>query len=153
MESIDELLAQIKSEYQEEKQAKQSKKKPLYEQVCEQKQLQSKPPQMPISPIQNRQKTLDSAAEDKLLAEVKAEFQELDRAKQLKIEQYQRQKKCEEEQRLTKQRKALTQQASEWLKNLDIDSEEGLWFEEFAYNYSSKLEAAIDYLQVLRKKP
>lgn len=37
----------------------------------------------------------------------------------------------------------FTQQANEWLKKLDPLSGEGLWFEEFAKNYPSRLEAAI----------
>ncbi|MDB9311947.1 hypothetical protein PN462_02445 [Spirulina sp. CS-785/01] len=46
-------------------------------------------------------------------------------------------------------RKALEKKAKQWLNELDPYSDEGLWFEEFAYNYPSKLEAAIDYLAVL----
>jgi len=42
-----------------------------------------------------------------------------------------------------KDREQITKQATEWLKNLDVLSGEGLWFEEFAKNYSSRLEAAI----------
>lgn len=37
----------------------------------------------------------------------------------------------------------FTQQANEWLKKLDPLSGEGLWFEGFAKNYPSRLEAAI----------
>jgi len=37
----------------------------------------------------------------------------------------------------------FTQEANEWLKKLDPLSGEGLWFEEFAKNYPSRLEAAI----------
>ncbi|MDJ0724798.1 MAG: hypothetical protein QNJ38_06770 [Prochloraceae cyanobacterium] len=50
-----------------------------------------------------------------------------------------------------RQRKALTRQARSWLDNLDPRSDEGLWFEEFAYTYESKLEAAIDYLAALQE--
>jgi hypothetical protein len=42
---------------------------------------------------------------------------------------------------------ALKNQAEDWLKKLDPFSAEGLWFERFAEGYSSKLEAAIEYLQ------
>ncbi len=54
---------------------------------------------------------------------------------------------------LNKQRrqKALLKQAQQWLKKLDPYSDESLWFEEFAYSYESKLEAAIDYLDALNK--
>lgn len=43
----------------------------------------------------------------------------------------------------TKDREQFTQHANEWLKKLDPLSGEGLWFEEFAKNYPSRLEAAI----------
>ncbi|MGC1393851.1 MAG: hypothetical protein WA828_06180, partial [Coleofasciculaceae cyanobacterium] len=55
------------------------------------------------------------------------------------------------QQREKQRKEALTKEATEWLKNLNFSSEEGLWFEEFAYSYPSKLEAAIDYLQALRE--
>ncbi|ELS32408.1 MULTISPECIES: salt stress protein, Slr1339 family [Pseudanabaena] len=42
-----------------------------------------------------------------------------------------------------KDREQFTQHANEWLKKLDPLSGEGLWFEEFAKNYPSRLEAAI----------
>jgi hypothetical protein len=41
----------------------------------------------------------------------------------------------------------IAQKATEWLKQLDPLGGEGLWFEEFAKNYSSRLEAAIALLQ------
>ncbi len=40
----------------------------------------------------------------------------------------------------------ITKQATAWIKQLDPLSGEGLWFEEFAKNYPSKLEAAIALL-------
>jgi len=39
------------------------------------------------------------------------------------------------------------QKAREWLKMLDPLCGEGLWFEEFAKNYPSKLEAAIALME------
>lgn len=53
------------------------------------------------------------------------------------------------ERRRQERRKRLERMARQWLDNLDPLSEEGLWFEEFAYAYPSKLEAAIDYLEAL----
>lgn len=147
MESIDELLAQIEVEYKGQEQSKLPKRKPL----CEEEKLPSKQLKAPAYQTHAREKGFGSTAEDKLLLEVKTEFEKLDQEEQLKTEQYQREKKRNEEQRLIERRQKLTQQANEWLKNLDINSQEGLWFEEFAYNYSSKLEAAIDYLQALDK--
>jgi|GEM_PF-1599758 len=55
----------------------------------------------------------------------------------------------QEELKRQREQKALMRQAEEFLKNLDVNSDEGLWFEEFAYSYESKLEAAMDYLKAL----
>ncbi|PZO43462.1 MAG: hypothetical protein DCF19_05860 [Pseudanabaena frigida] len=46
-----------------------------------------------------------------------------------------------------KEDRIIAQKATEWLKHLDPLCSEGLWFEEFAKNYSSRLEAAIALLQ------
>ncbi len=55
------------------------------------------------------------------------------------------------EQQKQKKRKYLTQKAQTWLENLDPYSDEGFWFEEFAESYSSRLEAAVDYLAVFEE--
>ncbi len=55
-----------------------------------------------------------------------------------------------EAKREQRKREALKERAKEWLSKLELHSEEGLWFEEFAYAYNSKLDAAMDYLQALK---
>jgi len=147
MESIDDLLAQVKAEYQEQEQAKQPKQKPLFQE----EEFKSPPPVSSTYQPQPSQQNWVSAAEDNLLAQVKAEFEEQARAEELKKQQQLREEQLLKEQRRKREREALTQEATEWLKNLNLRSEEGLWFEEFAYSYPSKLEAAIDYLQALRE--
>jgi hypothetical protein len=147
MESIDDLLAQVKAEYQEQEQAKQPKQKPLFQE----EEFKSPPPVSSTYQPQPSQQKWVSAAEDNLLAQVKAEFEEQARAEELKKQQQLREEQLLKEQRRKREREALTQEATEWLKNLNLRSEEGLWFEEFAYSYPSKLEAAIDYLQALRE--
>jgi hypothetical protein len=168
MESIDDLLAQVKAEYQEQEQAKQPNKQPF----LHEEEFKSPPSVTPaykpschnMSQLRSQpspQKSL-SAAEESLLAQVKAEFEEQEqveevkRQQQLKEEQLRQERQLREEQRRAQQRRqrkreALTQEAMEWLKNLNPRSEEGLWFEEFSYSYPSKLEAAIDYLEALRE--
>ena len=47
----------------------------------------------------------------------------------------------------TRDQEAIAKTATEWLKKIDPLCGEGLWFEEFAKNYSSRLEAAIALLQ------
>ncbi len=158
MESIDDLLAQVKAEYQQQEQAKQPEKQPL----IEEKEFQSPPPVSPTYRLQSQVHNCLSSAEENLLAQVKAEFEEHDQAKelnrqqqlreeQLRKEQQLREEKLRQQQRQKRKREALTQEATEWLKQLEPRSEEGLWFEEFSYSYPSKLEAAIDYLQALRE--
>jgi hypothetical protein len=51
------------------------------------------------------------------------------------------------EQQKSKDLAQLTKLAEEWLEKLDPLCGEGLWFEEFTKNYSSRLEAAIAIFQ------
>jgi predicted S18 family serine protease len=79
-----------------------------------------------------------------LLEEIKADHEqqqaELHQQKQKRLEQLKQQR-----------RSALAQKAEQWLKSLDPKSSEGKWFAEFSCNYSSQLEAAIDYLEALQE--
>ena len=50
-------------------------------------------------------------------------------------------------QQKAKDQEAIAKTATAWLKKLDPLDGEGLWFEEFAKNYPSRLEAAIALLQ------
>ena len=56
-----------------------------------------------------------------------------------------------EELRERRRKAALREKAQQWLKSLDMRSEEGRWFEEFSYSYEDKLQAAIDYLEAMRE--
>jgi hypothetical protein len=158
MESIDDLLAQVKAEYQEQDQGIKPQKKPLFNE----EEFKSPPPAAPTYQSQPLQQSWLSPAQDSLLSQVKAEFEEKQQAEelqkqqqlreeQLRKEQQLREEQLRKEQRKKRQREALTKEATEWLKNLNPRSEEGMWFEDFSYSYSSKLEAAIDYLQALRE--
>ena len=158
MESIDDLLAQVKSEYQEKDLGLQPKKTPLFDE----EEFKSPQPVVPIYQTQASPQNWISPAEESLLAQVKADFEEQERAEELKKqqqlreeqlrkEQQLREEQLREEQRRQRKREALAQEATEWLKKLSPRSEEGLWFEEFSYSYPSKLDAAIDYLQALKE--
>lgn len=152
MESIDDLLAQVKAEYQAPKMQQPKKLSLLKEELNS------------VQPSIVQQKSFNqpekSLAEDSLLAEIKAEFAEQQRTEEIKKQQQLREKQRQKEQQIKeeqvrvqqqeqKRKEAVTTEAKEWLKNLNFRSEEGLWFEEFSYSYPSKLEAAIDYLQAL----
>lgn len=84
---------------------------------------------------------------DQLFGDVKQEFEAQEQAENLKREQ-ERQFEAKKLERLKqKQREGLAKRAQEWLKKLDPYSDEGFWFGQFAEHYSSKLEAAIAYLE------
>ena len=127
MDSIDKLLAQLKTEYEE---------------VQPKQQPKSATPKSLTLPSPKSASLMDN-----LLAEVKADFAEKDTAEELKRQQELEQERIRQEQLKAKQLEALKVQAKEWLAKLDPFSPEGLWFERFAESYSSKLEAAIEYLQ------
>lgn len=157
MESIDDLLAQVKAEYQEKDEGIKPKKMPLFDE----EEFKSSSTAAPNYQSPSQQNWVASA-EKHLLSEVKAEFEEQQRAQELKHQQELREEQLRKEQELReqqlraeqrkqRQREALTQEATEWLKKLNPRSEEGMWFEDFSYSYPSKLEAAIDYLQALRE--
>jgi hypothetical protein len=167
MESIDRLLAELKAEYQaSRKQADDLKSQPLV-----QAQVPLKPPAVPSNPTF---KTLDidlyAGALDKDLAQIKAEYkakskvQEVAALEPLKAE-YKAKSKVQEMASLEPQpaekvaapqldvetHRQKVRQAQVWLKKLDKNSDEGYWFDQFAFKYSSRIEAAIDYLQAVNE--
>ncbi|MBD2042364.1 salt stress protein, Slr1339 family [Microcoleus sp. FACHB-672] len=94
-----------------------------------------------------------SLPENNLLAELKGEYEEEAKAEEQKRQQQLKEEQIRQEKLKQQQREAISKQAQAWLKTLDPLSDEGLWFEEFAYKYPSKQEAAIDYLQALQETP
>ncbi|NJM48971.1 MAG: hypothetical protein HC860_24735 [Alkalinema sp. RU_4_3] len=101
----------------------------------------------------NPPKPSTSGSVDPLIAQIKAEQIQSEQEKQREIDlrrQQQEQLKQQRLEQLQQQRRAaLQQRAKAWLAQLDPNTAEGRWFEEFACNYSSKLEAAIAYLEAL----
>jgi len=128
MDSIEQLLAQVKAQYGGA----------------------TPPPASPAPPTRSRspQDPIES-----LLAEVKGQYETQDAA----VQEVQRQQLAAEQQRQAQlqqaRRAAVSRTAETWLKNLDPLSTEGLWFNQFAEKYTSKLEAAIDYLSALETEP
>lgn len=80
MESIDDLLAKVKAEYQEQDQGKQAKKQPLFTE----EELQTPPPLPVTSQVQATTNKWVSSVDDELLAQVKTELEEKDQGKQAK---------------------------------------------------------------------
>ena len=86
-----------------------------------------------------------------------AKLAELKRQEEARIaEEQRRQQELIEAQkreamRERRRKEAMREKAKQWLKNLNMRSEEGKWFEEFSYSYEDKLQAAIDYLEAMRE--
>lgn len=176
MESIDDLLAQVKAELEPDQ--KNPPAKPAY--FVTEADLQSPSPTSANSFSTGSSSFVHDKPTDNLLEQLKAEFAEQEqqeaalRQQQLQAEQKlqerelreaqfrERQERERQEQQLREQqlreqqkqerkRQALKQEAEVWLKKLHPNTEEGRWFTEFSYNYPSKLEAAIDYLAALKE--
>lgn len=94
----------------------------------------------PNLPATSKSSIDNSPIIDNILSQVKANYNEQDRARS---QNEQQQLQAEQ----LKQIEKLKLQAKDWLKQLDPLSTEGLWFERFAQGYPTKLEAAINYLQ------
>lgn len=84
------------------------------------------------------------------IAKSEQQVQDQDQVSQDQVSQDQR--KAQQLKALKEQRQQeVRSQATQWLKTLDPKSTEGLWFDEFACNYDSRLVAAIEYLEALQE--
>ncbi|WP_341733778.1 hypothetical protein [Microcoleus sp. EPA2] len=151
MESIDRLLAELRAEYQE------SQKKSA--ELKSQQRVQAEPS---LPAIETSGKNLDLDNFDRDLAQIKAEYQAEDQAEDFAKQerllaeneaQNKAQKILQQEQQQVevKTHREKVRQAQVWLKNLSKDSDERFWFDQFAFKYSSRIDAAIDYLQVVNE--
>jgi hypothetical protein len=119
------------------------------------------PPSTPVSGSIDQllkdldQKDLDQTAtpkelpQDSCLEEVRSQYEQQDQAEGERLEQETREKQRRLRQLKAQRRAELAEKALDWLKQLNPKSSEGRWFEEFACGYSSRVEAAIDYLEAL----
>ncbi|HAX78191.1 MAG TPA: hypothetical protein DCY88_20810 [Cyanobacteria bacterium UBA11372] len=150
--SEEQLLADIKSEFEAQEKSQALTRK--QQSQSEQRRIKSSP-QLPVLPNYqtqvSRTTSFLSRSEEQLLTDLKSEFQEQEKAEALKRQQQLQEEQRRQEQIKQQEKQALAKEAEQWLKKLKPRSEEGLWFEEFAYGYPSKLEAAIDYLQALKE--
>ena len=168
MESIDRLLAELKAEYQaSQKQADELKSQPLA-------QAQA-PLQQAAVPSNQTFKTSDinlSAGDlDKDLAQIKTEYEAQNKAREVASQEplkaeHEAPNKAREVASQEPQRPAekvagpqldvqthrqKVRQAQVWLKKLDKNSDERFWFDQFAFKYSSRIDAAIEYLQAVNE--
>ena len=167
MESIDRLLAELKAEYQASQKNAELKSQPAVQEA-----------QAPLPPAVLRSNeafkradlNLYAGAMDKDLAQIKAEYEAQNKAQEvvslepLKAED-KVQNKAQEVVSLEHQpadkvavpqldvqtHRQKVRQAQVWLKKLDKDSDERYWFDQFAFKYASRIDAAIDYLQAVKQ--
>ncbi|MEK0178228.1 MAG: hypothetical protein EAZ78_01620 [Oscillatoriales cyanobacterium] len=159
MESIDRLLAELRAEYQES----QKKSADLKRQRMVQPEPSLQATTAPSSQvIETSGKNLDFDNLDSDLAQIKAEYQGQEPAQKVAKQERvlaedeaqnkdQKTLKQEPQQVEVKTHREKVRQAQVWLKNLSKDSDERFWFDQFAFKYSSRIDAAIDYLQVVNE--
>ncbi|MEG4495902.1 hypothetical protein QUB05_01320 [Microcoleus sp. F10-C6] len=159
MESIERLLGELKAEYQ------------ASQKIAELKSQASVQAQAPSNPtFKTSDINLYASPLDKDLAQIKAEYEAQNKAQEvasvepLKAE-HEAQNKAQEVASLAPQQaekvgapqldvqthRQKVRQAQVWLKKLDKNSDEGYWFDQFAFKYSSRIDAAIDYLQAVNE--
>ncbi|MEG4840883.1 salt stress protein, Slr1339 family [Microcoleus sp. B9-D4] len=165
MESIERLLGELKAEYQaSQKNAELKSQTPV--------QAQAPVPQAAV-PSNPTFKTSDinfyAGSLDKDLAQIKAEYEGQNQAQEVASQQplkaeHEAQNKAQAvasqqpqpAEKVAGQLEVQThrqkvRQAQVWLKKLDKNSDEGYWFDQFAFKYSSRIDAAIDYLQAVNE--
>src|SRR6476469_2484240 len=166
MESIDRLLGELKAEYQASQKIAELKSQASV-------QAQAPLPQAAV-PSNQTFKTSDinlyASPLDKDLAQIKAEYEGQNQTREVASQQplkaeheapNQAQEVASLEQppaekvagpKLDVQtHRQKVRQAQVWLKKLDKNSDEGYWFDQFAFKYSSRIDAAIDYLQAVNE--
>jgi hypothetical protein len=99
-----------------------------------------------VPPVTASGSPASDASTDKLLAEIKTLYTEQDRAEDLKRQQHLQAEQQRQANLKRQKQAAIVRQAEAWLKQLNHQSSEAAWFEEFAAKYTSRVEAAIDYL-------
>ena len=87
-----------------------------------------------------------------LLHQLRRQYEQRDQAVAERQAQWEAEQCLQVEAEAAGRRRQLEQWALEWLSQVDVTSEEGLWFEEFAFLFGSRLEAAMEYLEVLGRQ-
>ena len=189
--NTDDLLSQLKQEFEPDRRAGNNSHRhgnstpppnssqtailPLLEQLGKdiesgkiRPEREKKAAASPSTPSPKKQVRDASKNRDRLLAEVKQDYQAQARKREAKFAEARRKEaellaaqqrqqqeliaaQKQEQLRERRRKEALKETAKEWLKNLNLRSEEGKWFEEFSYSYEDKLQAAIDYLEAMRE--
>ncbi len=128
--NFDSDLAQLKAEYEKQDQAPEVAKQELVKAEDE---------------VQNKASKL---VKQEL---VKAEDEAQNPAQKIVKQEQQQVETVVHQQVPVRTHREKVRQAQVWLKNLSKDSDERFWFDQFAFKYSSRIDAAIDYLQVVNE--
>ena len=149
--NLDDLLNELKSQY---KTSKNSEKSPdNIDDLLKEVKSDIKSNKI-SSRVENKQAFQNNSQIDSYLESLKAQYQnQQNRQKNQKDLIYNRNKQeiiIQEQQKQLKH-KQLVRQAEKWLAQLDFNSDEGMWFNQLAESYPSKLEAAISYLSTLEQ--
>ena len=127
--AVDNDLAQIKAEYEAKEKAQA---------VAKQEQLKTE------------YEKLNKAQELVKQEPLKDEHEALNQVQEV-VKQEQTSTKIVHQQPQVQTHREKVRQAQVWLKNLDKNSDERFWFDQFAFKYSSRIDAAIDYLQAVNE--
>ena len=146
---MDELLEQVKAEFEQPQKPESSSSNSTHSNSNSSLEDFLTQVRGEFKDKQQRLEFQANSSDEDLFAEVKSNFEVKESATANKSYEQTIDDVRHEEQQRQRQEKALRTQAQKWLKNLNPHSDEGIWFEEFAYSYPSRLEAAIDYLQAL----
>ncbi len=106
------------------------------------------------SRFENNQAPQNNSQVDAYLESIKAKYQNQRNQKQSQKDLIYNRNKQEiiiQEQQKQLKHKQLVRQAEKWLAQIDVNSDEGMWFNQLAESYPSKLEAAISYLSTLEQ--
>ncbi|MEG4816209.1 salt stress protein, Slr1339 family [Microcoleus sp. K5-D4] len=159
MESIERLLGELKAEYQaSQKIAELKSQAPAQAQTPSNAtfktsdiNLYASPLDKDLAQIKAEYESQNKAQEVASLQPLKAEHETQNKAQEVASLQPQPAEKVAEPQLDVQTHRQKVRQAQVWLKKLDKNSDEGYWFDQFAFKYSSRIDAAIDYLQAVNE--
>ncbi|MEG4054763.1 MULTISPECIES: salt stress protein, Slr1339 family [unclassified Microcoleus] len=166
MESIERLLGELKAEYQASQKIAELKSQtsvqaqaPMPQAAVPSNQtfktsdinLYATPLEKDLAQIKAEYESQNKAQEVASQQPLKAEHEAQNQAQELASQQPQPAEKVAGAQLEVQTHRQKVRQAQVWLKKLDKNSDEGYWFDQFAFKYSSRIDAAIDYLQAVNE--
>ncbi|MEG4855980.1 hypothetical protein QUB75_00185 [Microcoleus sp. K1-B6] len=159
MESIDRLLGELKAEYQaSQKNAELKTQAPVPAQAPSNStfktsdiNLYASPLDKDLAQIKAEYEAQNKAQEAASQQPLKAEHEAQNQAQEVALQEQQPAEKVAGQQLDVQTHRQKVRQAQVWLKKLDKNSDEGYWFDQFAFKYSSRIDAAIDYLQAVNE--